>query len=137
MASDGSQPLVMNGKLAGYNRDNQSGGIPGISTVGDSYGDLRTAAGGRISGAQAGGGGRANTLQGGVVPTSDREFYTRALYGSNNKAHEKTVFNENGIPVSFSNATGARSRCPPCALALAFSVARSRSHSCGLQNVCG
>ena len=64
------------------------------------YRDLRTGGGG-------GGGGKANTLQSGVVPASDREFYTRALYGSNNKAHEKTVFNDNGIPVSFSNATGS------------------------------
>lgn len=99
MASDGCQPVAMNGKLAGYNRDNQAGRISFPAGV-TSYRDLRTGGGG-------GGSGKANTLQQGVVPASDREFYTRALYGSNNKAHEKTVFNENGIPVSFSNATGS------------------------------
>eukprot|EP01046_Picozoa_sp_COSAG06_P051377 COSAG06_NODE_8366_length_2193_cov_3.964661_1_plen_145_part_10 len=81
------------------NRDNQGGKISFPAGV-TNYRDLRTGGGG-------GGGGKANTLQSGVVPASDREFYTRALYGSNNKAHEKTVFNDNGIPVSFSNATGS------------------------------
>ena len=126
MASDGSQPLMINGQLAGFNRDNQSGISFPVGVT--NYRDLRTGgppAYAGMAGGNAGTGGKANTLQTGVVPASDREFYTRALYGSNNKAHEKTVFNENGIPVSFSNATGAPSRHPP---PCCRSVARSRSH---------
>ena len=38
MASDGSQPLSMGGKLVGYNRDNQSGiSFPASATNTDTY----------------------------------------------------------------------------------------------------
>eukprot|EP01048_Picozoa_sp_COSAG05_P021334 COSAG05_NODE_3895_length_1784_cov_1.463501_1_plen_207_part_00 len=93
MASDGCQPLLINGRLAGYNKDNQTSKISFPAGV-TNYRALRT------------GGGRSSTLQFGTVPEGDVEFRTRALYGRNNKAHEKTVFNDAGIPVSTSNATG-------------------------------
>jgi len=73
---------------------------------------------------------RASTLQSGVVPETDTEFRTRALYGRNNKAHEKTVYNEDGIPVSTTNATGsnygapaARRAAPAAAAALSVGSA--------------
>lgn len=101
MASDGCQPLEMNGRLVGYNKDNQNGKLsfpPGVT----SYGDLRRGAG------------RSSTLQAVPVPESDTEFRTRALYGRNNKAHEKTLFNDEGIPVGKTNCTGTSySRNPP------------------------
>jgi hypothetical protein len=95
MASDGCQPLVFNGQLTGYNKDNQNGKIsfPAAAT---SYRQLRV------------GTGRSSTLQATVVPDSDVEFRTRALYGRNNKAHEKTQFNSEGIPIGVANVTGSQ-----------------------------
>ena len=92
MASDGCQPLVINGQVRGFNKDNQGGKISFPAGV-TNYRDLRT-------------GGKASTLQAGTVPEGDSEFRTRALYGRNNKAHEKTLFNDEGIPIGQTNATG-------------------------------
>jgi hypothetical protein len=98
MASDGCQPLAVNGRMVGYNKDNQNGRIafPASAT---SYSQLRQPVGGQR---------RSSTLQAGTVSGLDVEFRTRALYGNNNKAHEKTTFNEAGIPIGKSNATGTR-----------------------------
>ena len=96
MASDGCQPIIMSGRATGYNKDNQNGKISFPAGV-TNYRDLRT----------GGGAGRASTLQSGTVPDSNVEFRTRALYGRNNKAHEKTLFNDEGIPVGVTNCTGS------------------------------
>ena len=78
MASDGCQPLMMNGRMRGFNPDNVRDSASGLRfpASATSYGQLR-----EMQQGQGAPHGRASTM-GTRDVSDDPEFRTRALYGA-------------------------------------------------------